>query len=85
MRNLFSSIKLMALFAVSLGTIHFLGSCNPDDGDPEEVTASFQYEISADNFLEVSFMPLSLICKLLKHTINKVSRRHKKSRNFLKK
>lgn len=59
MRNLFSSIKLMALFAVSLGTIHFLGSCNPDDGEPEEVTASFQYEISADNFLEVSFLNFS--------------------------
>jgi PKD repeat protein len=59
MRNLFSSIKLMALFAVSLGTIHFLGSCNPDDGETGELTASFQYEISESNFLEVSFMNFS--------------------------
>jgi len=40
---------------MSAVTLVFLASCNEDEPKPEEVVASFQFKVSEENFLEVSF------------------------------
>lgn len=59
MKQILASVKVMGLLAITLGGLQFLESCNPDDGETLEVIASFQFEGSADNFLEVTFKNFS--------------------------
>lgn len=56
------TIRQIAYSGLALaGLLLFAGlsSCNPDEGDTEDLIASFQYEVSSDNFLQVSFTNFS--------------------------
>jgi len=59
MKRIFVPVKLMVFFTICFSSLYFLDSCKPDDSDEKEVIASFQYEISSTNFLEVSFLNFS--------------------------
>ena len=58
MHNFFTTFRFFATSVVLLAGLFLVNSCKEEEPEPDPI-ASFQYEVSAGNFLEVSFTNFS--------------------------